>query len=645
MCGLAGVFGPRDPVAARALISAACERMRHRGPDDEGLYAAPDGRAMLGFRRLSILDLSAAGHQPMGNEDGTVWLIFNGEIYNHVPLRADLERRGHHFRSRSDSEVLLHLWEERGPDLVHALNGMFAFAIWDERTGTGFVARDHVGIKPVYCAQADGAVWFASEAKALIDVPGVGTGVDRAALTAYLTFLWVPGSRTLWSDITKLEPGHRLTWQGGRATVDRWWDWDQTPGPDRTGAAWAEELRHELGAAVERQLQSDVPLGAFLSGGLDSSSVVGAMRDRRPEEPIQCYAMSAGATGGEGFVDDLPYARRVAAAQRLDLDEFEADADLISLWPRMIWHSDEPLADPAVGNTYIISRHARAKGTIVLLSGQGGDELFHGYRSHLAVQGADRLGWIPPGAAGALERLGGRLAGAAGVRSRPLMRRALKVLHALAVDGPGRAFALAEWSGAGDRAALLTPETADAGRDARLFATYRALYERSRGRTAVDRWSYVLLNTFLPALNLTYSDKAGMAASVEIRVPLLDRAVVELAGRIPARWKIRGAETKWILGEAAAPWLPDGIRRRPKTGFGAPVRAWLRGPLADEVRSVLLSERALARGWLQPDGVRVLLDDLAADRRDVAYLAWALYTLEHWARIFQDNGGRRPDAG
>jgi asparagine synthase (glutamine-hydrolysing) len=637
MCGIGGMLF-RDPTVSMTL---ADERQAHRGPDDRGAYRDPHNRATLSFRRLAILDLSAAGHQPMSNEDGTVWMVFNGEIYNYRALRAALEARGHVFRSKTDSEVLVHLWEDHGRDMLPLLNGMFAFCIWDERTGEALLARDHAGIKPLYYADVGSAVVFASEPKTLLSIPGVDARVDPISLQQYLTFLWVPGTRTMWSGIRKLSAGGWASWRDGRLECGSWWTWDQTPQRGRDATEWANELRATLLQAVERQLMSDVPLGALVSGGLDSSAIAGAMRAIHPDGPISAYTASSDGGDQDGFVDDLPYARLVAERLGLDLVEERIRPSVASLLPLLVWHTDEPLADPAIAASFLLCRRARQDGTIVLLSGQGADELYHGYRSHRALRIARSVSGVPDPLVRLVGMIAETVSAATGTSARSWPRRATKMLRFLGASGRDRVMQLADWGSPALRREILSPRIADIPAD-QVYGEYLSLFEQSRGATEEDRWSYVLLKTFLPALNLTYGDRTSMAVSVELRVPYLDRALLEQAGRMPASVKHRDGIPKWVLAEAARPWLPDVIRTRPKTGFGAPLRRWLAVDLRREVHAILGSQRFAARGLFDPAGVRRLLTDLETGRRDVAYIVWALFTFELWAQTFVDRDGSAP---
>lgn len=637
MCGISGVLASDG-----RIVSAIPEdRQRHRGPDDCGAYTDPHGRALLRFRRLAIIDLSSAGHQPMSNEDGTVWLVFNGELYNYRPLRAELETRGHRFHSQTDSEVLVHLWEEYGRNMLPMLNGMFAFCVWDERRGEALLARDHAGIKPLYYVQVGDTVAFASEPKVLLGSPYVRTDIDPIALRQYLTFLWVPGTRTMWRDIRKLPEGGWMSWRDGQVEHGTWWDWDQRPESGRTGTEWVTELRRTVLEVVDRQLMSDVPLGALVSGGLDSSVIAAAMRELHPQSRIRAYTAASDGADQDGFADDLPFARMVAERLGLDLVEESVNPSIAALLPLLIWHTDEPLADPAIAASFLLCRRARRDGTIVLLSGQGADELYHGYRSHRAIRLAQSASSIPDPLVRIATTLVELSTAGTGTSARSLPRRAMKMLRFLGERGRDRVLSLADWASPSLRREILEPAIADIPAD-EVYAEYLSLFDRSRGPTDEDRWSYVLLKTFLPSLNLTYGDRTSMAVSVELRVPYLDRELLEQAGRIPADLKRRNGVAKWILAEAAREWLPDAVRRRPKTGFGAPLRRWLTTDLRQAVRDVVLGDRLTERRLFRREGVERLLKDLDEGRRDVAYIVWALFTFELWARTFVDRDGAAP---
>jgi asparagine synthase (glutamine-hydrolysing) len=632
MCGISGFLA-----RGRGASPLRDELQAHRGPGDSGAYTDPSGRCELRFRRLSIIDLSCAGHQPMSNEDGTVWLVFNGEIYNFRSLRAELQSKGHTFRSATDSEVLVHLWEEHGRDMLRHLNGMFAFCIWDERTGEAFLARDHAGIKPLYVADRPEGLYFSSEAKVLSSLPGVSREIDPVALRQLLTFLWVPGERTLLKGIRKLDAGRSLAWKDGRSEEEAWWDWDQRPDHSRSAGDWAVAVRQTLLDVIERQMVSDVPLGALLSGGLDSSVIVAAMRQVEPAGELRGYTSYAPGLEAEGFAADLPYARLVARHVGVELVEEPLEPPLASLLPFLVWHCDEPLADSAVVASYLLSRRARDDGTVVLLSGQGADELYYGYRGHRAMRLRGRFPLVPRPAIRLASALYEAALARTSLAARGTPRRVGKLLRVLGATDAESVMQLADWASPALRDELFLAR----GDREPPYDEYLQLFARSSGATAEDRWSYVMFKTFMPALNLTYGDRTSMAASLELRVPFLDRELVEQAGRIPAALKSAGGE-KGILAAAARPWLPESVLSRPKTGFGAPLRPWLAGPLHGTVQRVLLGDRLHDRGLFDRGAIRRLLGDLESGRRDVAYLVWALFTFELWARTFVDADGSAP---
>jgi asparagine synthase (glutamine-hydrolysing) len=638
MCGIngfAGTFGP----SGGDLLARMNAAIAHRGPDDEGTFVDPTGTAGLGHRRLSILDLSPAGHQPMADPSGRVHLAFNGEIYNFRELRADLERRGHRFLSRTDTEVVLSLYLEHGERMLDRLRGMFAFALWDGRTGTLFAARDHFGIKPLYYTRLDdGRLLVSSEAKALLACPDVPRGLHLPALADYLSFLWVGDPLTMFEGIAKLPPGHKLRWRDGRLAVEAWWDLS-APGAiaDRPEAELADELRWRLDEAVRSQLISDVPVGAFLSGGLDSSGIVAAMaRAHRGE--VRCYtiAVDPGDNAIDQFADDLPYARQVAAHLGVSLREVRATPDVAALWPGLVWHLDEPIADPAAINCYMIAVLARRDGTKVLLSGQGADELFAGYRWHLAPELMRRLAWLPRPLGRVLASASRLLPGSAPGRLGGAARRARKLLSAAGLDADEQFVKYCQWTTASARTALLRDEVcaAVAGRDVEAWT--RSLLGRRAGVSPLGARLYRDLKTFLPALNLTYTDKSGMAVGLECRVPFLDVELVEFAATLPDSLKIRGLTGKYLLRRALADRLPEAVLTRPKTGFGVPLRRWIGHDLR-EMADDLLSEEAIhRRGLFRPGAVEAMRRAVDRGSGDHAYVLWALMTLEIWQRTFLD---------
>jgi len=640
MCGINGIVGDPDSKALE-LVGLMNEITAHRGPDDSGLLFDPIGRVGFGHQRLAILDLSLAGHQPMSDLGGLIQLVFNGEIYNYRELRTDLELRGHHFRSQSDTEVLVYLYLEYGEQMLERLNGMFAFAIWDTRTATLFAARDHFGIKPFYYTHlSDGRLLFSSEIKALLACPEVPREINLPALSDYLSFMWVSDPLTMFRGIEKLPPGHKLRWRAGRLRVEPWWDLDIAlcGTLDRPTADLAGELAARLDVAVRRQLISDVPIGAFLSGGIDSSGIVAAMAAAHSGE-VRCYTMASLPSDNiiDQFADDLPYARQVASYLGVSLREVSATPDIASLWPKMVWHLDEPMADPAAINCYLIAKQAREDGTKVLLSGQGADELFAGYRWHLAPELMGRLALLP-------RRFGRCIAGAAqflpGAASGHLggtFRRMRKLLAGAGLD-PANQFALyTQWTLAQERHWLINPdiEPLVSVRDSTELT--RSLLSRMPDPASLDARLYRDMKSFLPALNLTYTDKATMAVGLESRVPYLDLELVEFAFQIPAALKIRGFETKSILKKALRGRVPEAVLHRPKTGFGVPLRKWIRFDLREMVEDLLSEKSVRRRGLFRPEAIEQIRHAVDRGSQDHAYLIWSLLTLELWHRTFLDS--------
>ena len=634
MCGIAGYAGGHRP----EILEPMCAAMAHRGPDDAGTWHDARAEVGLGHRRLSIIDLSAAGHQPMANADGSLWISYNGELYDFLEHRERLEKGGRRFRSRSDTEVLLALYEERGLDFLGALNGIFAFALWDARARRLVLARDHAGVKPLYYRVQGRALTFASELKALLAVPGTPRELHGPSLVDYLRFLWVPGGDTLLAGIHKLEPGHFAVWQDGRLELRPWFSIRYEPDESVREAEWVEAVHDTFLRTTRRQMVSDVPLGAFLSGGLDSSSIVACMRHAHPEREIRAYTVrhEGGDMAREHGVDDYPYARRVAEALGVRLVSVRLAPDAIRLLPKLVWHLDEPDADPAVLPTYLISKLAREHGTRVLLSGTGGDELFFGYRSHQAWRLYERHPWLArPPAAPLFAALEGLASGALGAQH-VAVRRLARFRRGLARTGLERHLALSDWSSPQIRRALLSPALRGTQGAEEAPACLRRYAERFEGRGELNLHSHLLVQTFLAAHNFLYTDKASMAASLEARVPFMDVELMRLAARIPERWKLHGRTTKHVLKRAMGRYLPADVVHRAKLGFGAPLRQWIRRDLAPLVDSLLEPPSVERRGLLEPSAVQRVLAENASGRADHAHLIYALLNLELWMQTFLD---------
>ena len=632
MCGFIGFSGAFEMGALQAGLRA----IAHRGPDDSGLWADASAGVGLGHVRLSILDLSPLGHQPMVSADGQVVIAFNGEIFNFRELRADLEARGHAFRGHSDTEVLLHLYLAEGEAMLPRLNGMFAFAIWDAKRQALFVARDDMGVKPLYYTQTPQGVLMASEMKALLAFPGVSRQVNPVALRDHLTYLWAPAPQTMLAGVFKLPPGDALWVQGGRIT--RQWHWAKNPALQRivarSDADAISQVREAVRTAVQRQMVADVPVGAFLSGGLDSSAVVAFARQAAPDTRLQCFTVAMDAAGErqEGMVSDLPYARAVAAHLDVDLHVVQAGPAMADELANMVWHLDEPQADPAPLNALFISRMARENGIKVLLSGAGGDDIFTGYRRHYALQIERYWAGLPHGVRAGMAGLARHLP-----TGTVLGRRVRKALAHADLDGDAGIASYFQWLDDGWVDRLLVPDLCAASRRPNPLAASLAGLPSSVPR--LNRMLYLECRHFLADHNLNYTDKMSMAAGVEVRVPLLDPDLVRLAFSLPLDQKQRGRRGKWVLFEAMRGILPDQILNRPKTGFGAPLRSWLHGPLRTLLNDTLAPAALRRRSLFDPVGVQQLIADDAAGRVDGAYPLLALLCMELWCQGFIDKRG------
>jgi asparagine synthase (glutamine-hydrolysing) len=619
--------------------------MRHRGPDGEGVraFSASHGRApaVLGHRRLAILDPTERGAQPMADRSGRYWITYNGEIYNFRELRAELAHDGFAFSSECDTEVLLALYARDREEMLRHLNGIFAFAVWDAERGELFLARDRLGVKPLYYAQAAGVLYFSSEAKALLAALPAPR-LDLAALAQYLTFLWVPDPDTLFDGIAKLPPGHCARWRDGSLHVRQWWDWSFDV-DDRPEQEWIGLVRASVREAVRRQMVSDVPLGSFLSGGLDSGAIVAEMTGAVGRVSTYTVGLSKEDLRHDVVTDDVRYARQMAAAYPIDYHERTLDSDVAQLLPRLVWHMDEPIADPAAITTYLICANARERLTVVL-SGMGGDELFAGYPRHLAARLARGADVLPPGARRRIRTAVQRRVTMGGPgRLRPARRNLLKFVGGFDDPWQERYLTHVSYYRSEELAQLLSDDIRAAGA-VDPFRRHRECFERVAGEHWLNQILYVDLKTFLPCLNLAYTDKMSMAASTEVRVPLLDNELVDLSARIPPGLKLRRTTRKYIFKRSQEGNLPREIVWRPKAGFTAPVRAWLVGDLREMVGDLLSPGAIAQRGLFNADRVAALIRDNEAGKRDHALRIWALLTLELWQREFVDGRSSSPAA-
>ena len=623
MCGIAGfVGGGGRPSGAEAgaVLDRMCRVIAHRGPDDQG--AEVRGVAALGMRRLSIIDL-AGGRQPMSGCDERVSIVFNGEIYNYRELRRELESRGHRFRTNSDTEAIVHAYEEHGAACVERLRGMFAFAVWDEGGRRLFVARDRAGKKPLYYTTTPGGAFvFGSELKSLLEHPGVRREVNLEAVDAYLSFGYVPDPLSIFEGVHKLPPGCRLTFEGGRVSVEPYWDFRFEPDASRREEDWLEELRALLEEAVRVRLVADVPLGAFLSGGVDSSAVVGLMA-RATERPVKTFSIGF----REDSYDELKYARVAARRFGTEHHEFVVTPDICARVDELAWHFDEPFADSSALPTYVVSKLAREHVKVVL-SGDGGDELFAGYTRYAVERRRGGFERLPRALRrGVMQPLGRGLPHGAWGRN---------FIHNVALDPLDRYAEEVSVFTRLNKPALYTAEfRARLGRSDPA-AAFLAHASRVRTGEPLDALLYLDSKTYLPGDILTKVDRMSMAASLEARVPLLDHKLIELVGRIPASLKMKGFETKHIFKRAVRGLVPDEILNRPKQGFGVPVQQWINNELRERIRGTLLEPRTRQRGYTDERYVRRLLDEHERGRRDHATQLWALFMLELWHRTFAD---------
>lgn len=632
MCGIYGILSLRDgePLSASALAPMASVTV-HRGPDDEGAYVG-DG-VLLGMRRLSIIDLGG-GHQPMSNRDGTLWVVCNGEIYNFRELRRELEARGHAFATASDTEVLLHAYAEYGDRFIDHIGGMFAFALWDTRRKRLLLGRDRLGIKPLYYLERDHRLIFASEAKAILALPGISAELDPVGLKQYLALGYPPAPYSIFRGIRKLPVASLMTVEGGRIRTERYWNLAERADESRSEADWAEELTARLERSVLSQMVSDVPIGAFLSGGIDSSMVVACMA-RNSSQPVKTYSIGFDTGSADQYYNELPYARQIAERFGTDHREIVVRPDVARLLPRLLWQMDEPIADSAFITTYLVAEFARRDVTVIL-SGVGGDELFGGYRRYLGEYYGRAYRRLPRALRnGVLAPLARRLPADRQSALLNLSRLARGFL--LSSDKP-----LVEryraYVGVFDEEHLGRLLCSPNGHE---FDALAEAFRRSSSGDPVRTMFEVDLLTQLPDDLLLLTDKMTMATSLECRVPLLDHELVELAARIPSRLKIRGRELKYILKRALADQLPREILRRSKRGFGAPMGAWIKGELAALTARLLSPESVRSRGLFDPSVVAETLELHRTRRADHTDHLLALINLELWCRMYLD--GRSPE--
>jgi asparagine synthase (glutamine-hydrolysing) len=624
MCGICGSFGyaNQEPISSETL-AGMLGVIRHRGPDDEGVYV--DGELALGMRRLSIIDV-AGGRQPITNEDGSVIVVFNGEIYNYVELRQELRARGHIFSTASDTEVIAHLWEEFGEACPSQLRGMFTFAIWDVPRRRLFLARDRLGIKPLYYTDVGGRLLFASEIKAILQDPAVTARADFEALSNFLSLKYVPAPQTMFAGIQALPPAHTLSCDSRGLIVRSYWDLSFS-----NHRKWhnenecAEQLEALLRESVRLHLVSDVPFGAFLSGGLDSSTIVGLMTEML-ERPVKTF--SVGYQGEAAATSELPWARRIARKFRTDHHEvFVTAQDFADLAEKAVWHLDQPIADDATIPTYMLSQLA-SRDVKMVLTGEGSDELFAGYARHAGLKLTPLFNFVPQlaksGALAAMSRL-------------PGFRRPKLALYALCQ--PDEIARMVNWFPLFNeeaKALLLSSQMKRAVNGTPVSRVFADQLSRSDAVDRLSRMLYVDTKLWLPDDLLARGDKMSMAASLEARVPFLDHKLVEFAASLPSRWKLNGFARKYLLKKVVRQWLPTEIVDRKKKGFPVPVSLWFRKEARSYVRDVLSPAAVRQRGIFDPLHVQRLLDHHDTGILDSGSQIWGLLNIELWFRQFID---------
>jgi asparagine synthase (glutamine-hydrolysing) len=634
MCAIAGLIQCGDP----ALLQRMCDVQAHRGPDSQGMEWWTQHGSGFGHRRLAILDLSPTGHQPMATPDGRYWISFNGEVYNFQDIRRELEAKGLQFKSTGDTEIILRAYEMWGAGCLNRFNGMFAFAIFDTRTGKLFAARDQIGIKPFYYWQSDGQFAFASEIKALLQCSFIERKPDYDSLLTPARFQISPS--TGFAGIAKLPPAHHLTFENGKLSISRYWQIEPREDCPADDAQLADELDVLLADAVRLQMIADRPVGAFLSGGLDSSIISALMRKNNAGD-IHAFTIkfSKADQKYENMPDDSFYARRVAQQFGFKFHEFELQPAVADLLPKIIWHLDEPLSDPATINTYMISQAARDLGIIVLLNGVGGDEIFGGYRKHLACLKAETYQQFMPGILRrGIERFASQLPVATGKKGLRYLRW-FKRFASIASLPEAERYLASDLSLSAAQFQCLFP-----GHHYHDSWFYRA-QQPDLARHDLSYLTRMCLNdthVFLPEHNLTYSDKAAMAASIETRPPLADYRIVEKMFTLPPGQRIRGNVQKHLLKKVSERYLPREIVHRPKAPFNAPLRAWMRGPLASMVDELLSESSLKARSFYHPPAVRALIEQDRRGIEDHGMVIWTLLTMEIWFRTFFD--GKAPTA-
>jgi asparagine synthase (glutamine-hydrolysing) len=629
MCGIAGFFNPQKklPENSQEILKKMGEVLVHRGPDDSGLYLSE--HCGFSFQRLAIIDLEH-GHQPMFSPSQNMVIVFNGEIYNFKELRQELESSGAAFRTNSDTEVIPIGYEVWGEDIVNKLSGMFAFVIYDIKKNELFIARDHTGIKPLYYSMNQGYFVFASEIKAILKFPGISASVKTSMLPKYISFLWVPSPDTLFENIFILKPGHIMHVNNDGIKKVRHWNPDLVNQDKfKKEKDWIEMIDSELRRTVKEQMISDVPLGAFLSGGVDSSTIVSYM-NHVSNDPIITYTtgFSDKDISEDVILSDLEYARVAAQTLNINYNEIILSPDVVNLLPKLVWHMDEPVADPAAITTYLICKAAKEKCT-VMLSGVGGDEIFGGYPRYLGNLIAEKYQRIPGFIRKELiESWVKRIP----THSSTFIRNFKKFLKSSDLPFEERYFGYLTYYSQSELKKLMRMDFN--WKD--IFEGHRKIFKEYSNNDNVQAMMNLDLKTFLPNLNLMYTDKMSSAVSVEVRVPFLDHRLIEKAAKIPSKFKIRNSKRKYILKKTIEKRLPHEIVWRKKAGFGAPIGAWLKGKAKEMMLDLLSEENIKKRGYFNYPYVKTIVDNHLNGKEYNANQLWQLMTLELWHREFID---------
>jgi len=633
MCGICGKIGLNGNIS-EDLIRKMCDALRHRGPDDEGIYLkkvqGPGSRvqAGLGHRRLSIIDLSQAGHQPMSNEDQSIWIVFNGEIYNFPELREGLIKKGHRFKSRTDTETVLHLYEDKGIGCIKDLRGMFAFALWDERKQKLFLVRDRLGQKPLFYSARNGSLTFASELKALLEDESISKDIDFGSIDDFLNYKYIPAPFTIFRGVSKLLPAHFLVWEKGEFRTERYWELDYSKKLKLSEDEYCRRISDLLKESTKIRLISDVPLGAFLSGGIDSSAIVGVMAGLM-DRPVKTFSIGF----EEETFDETPYARIIAEKFSTEHKEFVVKADALAILPELITHFGEPYGDSSAIPTYYLAKMTREFVTVAL-NGDAGDESFGGYERYVANRIAERyrlpLAVVGKAARNLMKNI------PESTRHKDMANRMKRFLNSAALSREERYGNFVSVFKRDERVGIYSNFAREEIKKINRENIVRQAYGNSNTRDVIDSTLFVDLMTYMPGDLLPKVDITSMAHSLEARSPFLDHKFLEFTASIPPHLKIKGLTTKYILKKTLKSTLPQCILNREKAGFGVPVARWFKDELKDYVYDILMSDTCNKRGYFNKSHIKRILDLHSGGKINYGDSIWCLLNLELWHRAFID---------